>query len=367
MTVIVVGAGPAGLAVAACLKQRGVEVLVLERAAGVGAAWRGHYERLHLHTDKRNSSLPGLPFPREAPRYVPRAQVVEYLERYAQHFGLTVALDEAVTRIEPEGAQWAVTTPKRRVVSKHVVVATGYTRVPLVPRWPGQETFKGEVLHSSKYTNGERFKGDRVLVVGFGNSGGEIAIDLYERGARTTLSVRSAVNVIPRELLGLPILAVAALMRVFPPNVADALSKPLLALTIGDITKVGLRPQPYGPMEQIHRDGRIPLIDVGTLALLRSGDVALARGVERFDGENVVFDGGETKPFDAVVLATGYKPALEEFLPDAAELCNASGFPKKTGTVKPGLHLCGFEVSTRGMLKEIAFEARHLAEEISRS
>src|SRR5581483_4632504 len=131
MTVTVVGAGPAGLAVAACLKQRGVEALVLERAANVGAAWRGHYERLHLHTDKRNSSLPGLPFPREAPRYVPRAQVVEYLERYAQQFSIGVAFDEAVTRVEPEGAQWAVTTAKRRVVSKHVVIATGYTRVPL--------------------------------------------------------------------------------------------------------------------------------------------------------------------------------------------------------------------------------------------
>jgi cation diffusion facilitator CzcD-associated flavoprotein CzcO len=362
---IVVGAGPAGLAISACLKERGAQVQILERAPNVGSAWRGHYERLHLHTDKGNSALPGFPFPRDYPRYPARLQVVEYLENYAKHFGLAPSFDEPVTRVEPQGAQWSVTTAKRTLTSEHLVIATGYTRVPLVPAWPGQEAFKGEVLHSSRFQNGEKWRGKRVLVVGFGNSGGEIAIDLHEHGAQPTLAVRSAVNVIPRELMGLPILAVAALMRMFPPRVADAMSAPLLNLTIGDITKLGLRKQPYGPMEQIHRDGRIPLIDVGTVALLRSGGIKLARGLERFTAEGVTFEGGETKPFDAVVLATGYKPALEDFVPFAAELCDAHGFPKHSGTVKPGLHLCGFELSTRGMLKEIAIEARHLATAIA--
>ena len=128
-------------------------------------------------TNKGSSALPGLDFPADFPRYPSRAQVVSYLEQYAAHFGLKPSFDEAVTRVEPDADGWAVTTPKRRLVSKHVVLATGYTRVPLVPTWPGQDTFGGEVLHSSRYQNGAKWTGKAVLVVGFGNSGGEIAIE----------------------------------------------------------------------------------------------------------------------------------------------------------------------------------------------
>ncbi|MBK7860316.1 MAG: NAD(P)/FAD-dependent oxidoreductase [Archangiaceae bacterium] len=214
-TVIVVGAGPAGLAVAGALKQRGVTATVLEAESEVGSAWRRHYRRLHLHTHKGGSSLPGLDFPAAFPRYPSRAQVVEYLELYQRTFGLAPSFGERVTNIEPG---WKVTTSKRTLEARHVVVATGYTRVPLEPDFPGRSTFTGETLHSSRYVDGAGFAGKRVLVVGFGNSGGEIAIDLVEHGAQPTLSVRGPVNVIPRELLGLPILGVSAVMRMFPPG-----------------------------------------------------------------------------------------------------------------------------------------------------
>ncbi|MBK7860315.1 MAG: hypothetical protein IPJ65_17235 [Archangiaceae bacterium] len=146
---------------------------------------------------------------------------------------------------------------------------------------------------------------------------------------------------------------------------ADALSAPLLALSIGDIRKLGLRRQPYGPMEQIRRDGRIPLIDVGTLRLIREGKIALAPGLERFTPTEAVFEGGLTQPFDAVVFATGYRPALEAFLPLARDFCDARGFPKLPLALPEGLHLCGFDLSTRGMLKEISIEAKHLAAQIA--
>jgi hypothetical protein len=363
--VAIVGAGPAGLAVAACLKQRGVTALILDSAAQVGAVWRKHYQRLHLHTHKGGSSLPGLDFPSDYPLYPSREQFIAYLEQYARHFELAPAFEEAVTRVVRNGSGWEITTTRRTFGTRHVVLATGNTRVPVTPTWPGLERFSGEVLHSSRYTNGSAWKGKRVLVVGLGNSGGEIAIDLHEHGARPTLAVRSPVSVIPRELLGLPILAVASLFRAFPPRVADLLAAPLLALSIGDITKLGLRRRPYGPLEQIKRDGRVPLIDVGTLALVRAGQVQIAPGVERFTETSAVFEGGLTQPFDAIVLATGYRPELAEFLPSAPELCDEHGFPRADGQVRPGLHLCGFQLSARGMLKEIGIEARHTAEEIS--
>lgn len=363
--VIIVGAGPAGLAVAACLKKRGVSALILDASAEVGSAWRKHYDRLHLHTHKRGSALPGRAFPSEYPRYPSREQFVEYLEGYSRHFAFKPAFEEPVTRIVRDDTEWVITTPKRNLTSKHVVIATGLTRVPLQPTWPGLDKFRGDVLHSSRYRNGSAWKGKRVLVVGLGNSGGEIAIDLHEHGARPTLAVRGAVNVIPRELMGLPILAVGAAFRPLPTKIADMMAAPLLAMSVGDITKLGLRKKSYGPMEQIKRDGRVPLIDVGTLDLVRQGHARIAPGVERFTETSAIFEGGETQPFDAIILATGYRPSLEEFVPGAREFCDNHGFPRASGEVMPGLHLCGFHLSTRGMLKEIGIEARRTARQIA--
>jgi indole-3-pyruvate monooxygenase len=301
------------------------------------------------------------------PRYPSRQQVVDYLEAYARHFAIEPAFRTPVTRIAPDGTDWVVTTPKRELVSRHVVIATGYTRVPLRPTWPGLDGFRGEVLHSSVYRSGSAWNGKRVLVVGLGNSGGEIAIDLHEHGAHPTIAVRSAVNVIPRELLGLPILLWGAVLRRLSTRVSDVMAAPLLAMAIGDITKLGLRKKPYGAMEQMRRDGRVPLIDVGTLALVREGLVKIAPGVQRFTETSVVFEEGAPQPFDAVVLATGYRPGLEEFLPSARDLYDEHGVLKSVGEVRPGLHLCGFQVSTRGMLKEIGIEARRVARDIARS
>jgi hypothetical protein len=158
---------------------------------------------------------------------------------------------------------------------------------------------------------------------------------------------------------------VGALFRRLPVRVADALAAPLLKVFVGDVTALGLRKPPFGAMEQIKLHGRIPLIDVGTLALLRDGHIALKPGVERFTESSAVFEGGAEQPFDAVVLATGYRPGLEDFLPSAREVCDARGFPRSSGQVLPGLHLCGFELSTRGMLKEIGREAQHAARDIA--
>jgi cation diffusion facilitator CzcD-associated flavoprotein CzcO len=202
--VTIVGAGPSGLAVAACLKQRGITPLVLERGAEVASVWRSHYDRLHLHTAKGGSALPGMAFPSEYPRFISRVQFIAYLESYTRHFALQPSFGEPVSRIAPNSGDWVVTTPRRELTSRHVVIATGYTRVPVQPTWPGLDRFRGEVLHSSRYRNGAAWKGRRVLVVGLGNSGGEIAIDLHEHGASPTIAVRSPVSVIPRELLASP-------------------------------------------------------------------------------------------------------------------------------------------------------------------
>jgi cation diffusion facilitator CzcD-associated flavoprotein CzcO len=362
---VVVGASAAGLAVSACLKRVGVPHVLLDQAPAVGAAWRAHYARLHLHTPRGASSLPGLDFPPDVPRYASRLQVVAYLERYVEALGLAPRLGQRVRAVRREGEGWVTETDLGRFTSGHVVIATGLTRVPFVPSWPGRMDYRGEVVHSAAYGDGERFRGQRVLVVGFGNSAGEIALDLHERGARPTLAVRGAVNVIPRDLLGLPILAVAALFRPLPPRLADLLSAPLTRAAVGDLESLGLKRLPYGPLEQIARDRHIPLLDIGTIAAIRAGRVAVRPGVECFTATGVRFDDGREEDFGAVVAATGYRARVADFL-QAEGVCDEAGTPRVSGAeAAPGLWCCGFHVSPAGMLREIGIEAQRIARGIA--
>jgi hypothetical protein len=364
IAVVVVGAGPAGLATAACLGRAGVEHVLLEQATEIGSSWRKHYERLHLHTPKSISALPYLPYPHAAPRYPSRDEVIAYLERYVEALGLRPRLGEAVTAIAAaqDSPEWTVQTSHGSYRCRHVVVATGLARVPRLPEWPGRDEYRGELLHSASYRNGEPWRGRRVLVIGIGNSGGEIAVDLLEHGATPALSVRGPVNVIPREVLGLPILAVGAVLRALPARIGDLLARPLIRLALGDVEALGLRRLPYGALMQVDRLGRVPLIDSGTIAQIRAGRIAVRGGVERFTAEGVRFADGREEAFDAVVAATGFVPALGDTLRAEADFCGATGLTADGALEpKPGLHLCGFRISTRGMLNQIRHDALAIA------
>lgn len=363
---IVIGASAAGLAVAACLSRRGIDHVVLERADSVGAPWRCRYERLHLHTSRGLSGLPHRRMPRAFPRYPSRDQVVEYLEDYAEHFGIIPEFGVEVESVDRRDGRWVVASADRTWTARHVVVATGYTRVPMIPSWPGEDSFPGAVMHSVDYRNGSDFRGRRVLVVGFGNSAGEIGLDLLEHGAQPMLAVRGPVNVVPRDLLGIPILAWGIAMRPLPSGVADALAKPLLRLSVGDIRKAGLRRLPYGANTEIRKHGQIPLLDIGTMRKVRDGEIAIRPGVARFCAESVVFTDGRSEVVDAVVLATGYRPGLADFVKDTTNVTDEDGKPLTSGREigQGGLYLCGFHVAATGMLREISKEARQIARTI---
>lgn len=364
---VIVGASAAGLAVASCLQKQNVPTIILEKEQQVAHAWRNHYERLHLHTDRRHSALPYLPMPKTYPKYPSRQQVVDYLEAYAQKFNLKPLFGEEVVELEPTTDGWLTKTKDRVYTSRNVVIGTGYTRVPNVPSWPGQDRFSGMILHSHDYENGALFAGKNVLVVGFGNSAGEIAIDLSEHRAQTvSMSVRSGVNVIPRDMFGLPILTVAMFMDYLPPKLADILSIPLLKMTIGDLEKYGLPKLPYGPNVQVRQDGKNPLLDIGTVKLIKNGRIKIYPGIEKFEGDTVVFTDGSAKPFDAIVLGTGYRPRVNAFLPTMDDLFDENGAPSTSGAeAAPGLYFCGFYVSPTGILREIGIEAKKIAKDIA--
>jgi indole-3-pyruvate monooxygenase len=365
---IVVGAGPAGLAVGAVLRRAKVPFVMLERAERVGESWHRHYDRLHLHTPKSHSALPYREFPRAYPRYPSRRQVVEYLDDYARAFELVPELRRDVQRCVrgPDGA-WDVVTNAGHYRSRRVVVATGYNRVPVVPRWPGQDTFPGQIIHSRDYTNGQAFRDRRVLVVGFGNSGAEIALDLIEHGAHCAVAVRGTVNVIPRELLGVPITVFSLAFSVLPPRVADAMTTLTRRLAVGDLATAGLARSDVGPLVQIAKRRRIPVIDVGTLARMRSGDIAVRTGVTSFDGAEVRFADGTREQFDAVVLATGFTTGLPALLPDHASVLDLDGRPLDCGRESKvaGLYFCGYDLSATGMLRQIGIEARAIGRDIA--
>jgi len=360
---VVIGAGPAGLACAAMMKSAGLAPVVLERASAVGAAWRRHYDRLHLHTDRGHSGLPGFSMPREYPKFPSREQVVAYLEAYTRHFGITPRLDTTAKRIAANGSGWRVETSGDAIKAPTVVIATGTAGWPLRPRWPGAEGFHGTLIHSSEYRNPAPYAGRRVLVVGFGNSGGEIALDLAEKGVTVSLSVRSPVQIVPRELLGLPILTWAIAEQWLPPRLADALNAPLMYLSVGSLKKLGMQRAPKGPITMVIEDGRVPLLDIGTVAAIRAGTIEVRPGIERFEDEAVVFTDGASAPFDAVILATGYRPDLRPLLPDIDGVLDATGQPRVSGgpTAQPGLYFCSFRVAPTGQLREIGIEAKRIA------
>ncbi len=364
---VIIGGSAAGLAVAACLTKQNDDFVILEKDNHVGSAWRNHYDRLHLHTDRGSSQLPHLPMPKSYPRYPTRKQVIEYLEQYANHFGLAPQFGQDVVSIQRQRDEWETKTNSATYQSENVVIATGYTRVPNEPSWPGQQDFQGEILHSSAYKNGRSYQGKSVLVVGFGNSAGEIAIDLEESGAgEVVMSVRSPVNVIPRDLLGIPILKIGQVMDYLPPQLADFLAIPLIQLSIGNLTKYGLKKLPYGPNVQIRQDGQIPILDIGTVSRIKNGRIKILPGIERFEGNDVVFENGRKQEFDAIILGTGYRPEVHQILQGAAELLNAEGTPLSSGQeATKGLYFCGFYVSPTGMLREIGIEAKKIASAIA--
>lgn len=365
---LVVGASAAGLAVCCCLKRAGIPFVLLEQHECIAAPWRNHYDRLRLHTSKGLSSLPYLPFPAHIPRYPTRDQFIAYLEAYAATFQLQPRFGQQVTSIRPGSEGWETTTQDVRYGSVNVVVATGYTRKPYIPSWQGLTSFEGEVMHSARYRSGARFRGCRVLVVGCGNSGGEIALDLWEHGASPSIAAHGPVNVVPRDLLGIPIVAWGIVLSKLPSRLADRLSAPLLRLAIGDLRRYGLPGPSYGPITQIREYRKAPLLDVGTIRFIKQGKITIRSSIDHFTAAEVVFADHRRERFDAVILATGYRPGLDEFLQPCERVTDYAGVPLVSGaeSAMPGLYFCGFYVSATGMLREIAREAERIRRDIQK-
>ncbi len=352
--VVVVGAGPAGLAVGACLKQAGLDFIILEQERQVASSWRRHYERLHLHTVKRFSALPFLPFPGDYPRYVPRDLFIRYLEGYAAHFGLKPRFGETARSVRREGNDWLVESAASSIRAPNVVIASGYNTEPTMPSVPGLEQFKGKVIHSAQYANAKPFAGQSVLVVGMGNTGAEIALDLAENGARPTISLRNGVHIVPRDLLGIPIQIVGMLATKVLPAGANRLFPVILDAVLGDLTKYGIKRPQQGLLQYSRGSARIPVLDVGTVRKISEGAIKIAPGISAVAEDGVTFNGGGSGLFDAIIFATGYHANYRSFV--AADATKND----------QGLYFIGYRNSLTGLLRAIGKEAMAAADDIRR-
>ncbi len=367
--VVVVGAGPAGLAAAATARSSGLEVEILEAADSVGTSWRHHYDRLHLHTTRRLSGLPGLPIPPRAGRWVSRDNFVAYLEEYARQMRLQIHFQTQVSHVEREGAGWRLKTSGGDVVAPRIVIATGYNHTKHIPACSGRDTFAGELTHSSDYRNPEPYRGRDVLVVGSGNSGAEIAADLAQGGARTVwISIRTPPNIVRRNLGPLANQQVAIAVHRLPVGFVDSVSLLMQRATIGDLSRFGLEMPKRGVYSRILEEEQIPLIDVGFLRELKAGRIEVVPALERFEGAYVICGGRRLKP-DAVIAATGYSRGLDPLVGHLGVL-GAGGRPNAHAPASdprtPGLYFIGYQNPIVGNLYEVARTARRLAAAMTR-
>lgn len=197
---IIIGAGPSGLAVAACLSQQyRVPSLVLERSDCIASLWKNKtYHRLKLHLPKEFCELPLMGFPQSYPKYPDKFQFISYLESYASHFSIEPRFNQTVhdARFDSNTGSWIVRTQDSVYISRWIVVATGENAEPFIPKIVGLESFNGPVLHTMKYRSGFEYRNKKVLVIGCGNSGMEVSLDLSNHGAKTHIVARNYVSLL---------------------------------------------------------------------------------------------------------------------------------------------------------------------------
>ena len=316
--VVIIGAGPAGIAAAVSLAELGVRSVIIDREGQVASSWRGRYDRLNLDTNKWISRLPGRPYPKGTPSFPTRIQVADYLERHAHIDGIDHRLNTAVERVEPlDDGGWQLQTSGGNIAARHVVVATGRANTPVIPEWPGLNTFTGELLHSSAYRNAVPYVGKRVLVVGSGASGMDIAHDLATGGAaKVWLAVRTPPNILLRSLPGgIPGDLLLRPMFQLSPSVADTILRFLRLVRLGDLSEFGLPIPEEGAFSAAHRRAISPsIIDMDVIKAIRRNEIEVVQTVASVDTAGVsLVDGTLVQP-EVVIAATGYRPGLESMV-----------------------------------------------------
>jgi len=367
--VVVVGAGQAGIAAALALKDRGLRPLVVDKAEEVASAWRSRYDRLRLNTCRPYSHLPGRRFVKGTPMFPSREQVIEHIDRHAHEEGIDLELGTRAERLDRDDGGWVLKTSAGDRSARQAIIATGYEQVPFIPEWEGREEFGGDLSHAATYKNATPYAGKKVLVVGGGCTGMEIAYDLADGGAsKVWLSVRTPPNIVLRDGPG-PLAGdmIAVALWHAPVRFADAFARFGSKMDFGDLSEYGLPVPEEGVFSRARRLGMAPsIVDHEVVDAIKEGQIEVVRGVEALDGDGVrLADGTRVEP-DAVICATGYQRGLESLVGHLGVL-DESGVPSAIGAepAAPGLRFIGY-LPRPGGLGYMGKEARRAARAIAR-
>lgn len=301
----IIGAGPSGLAAARNLSKLGIAFDGFESASEVGGLWNIDnprstvYESAHLISSKTTTQFAEFPMPEDTPDYPDHGQLRRYFAAFAEHFDLVrhFLFDTEVLAVESEGGRWRVTTGTGSRSYDGVILANGTLAEPSIPTFHG--SFSGEILHTSRYKSAEVFAGKRVLIVGAGNSGCDIAVDAVHHAASIDLSVRRGYYFVPKYLFGRPSDTLNQ-GRPLPARLKQFVDTRVLKLFTGDPVRFGF-PKPDYRIYESH-----PVVNTLVLHHLGQGDLRVRADVDRFDGRAVHFVDGTSGDYDLVVLATGY-------------------------------------------------------------
>lgn len=311
-TFAVIGAGPSGLAAARNLQRRGLPWVGYDLNAGVGGLWDIEaprstvYESAHLISSRTTTEFTEFPMPDGTADYPSHRELAAYFNAFADHFDLRAGFrfNTEVTDVRPSGQGWAVTVRDETGEHTHqhagVLVANGTLSEPNLPQLAGIDSFTGEVIHTSAYKRGEQFAGKRVLIVGAGNSGCDIAVDAVHHAASVDISVRRGYHFVPKYVLGKPADTLNQ-GKPLPPKIKQFIDSRVLKLFTGDPVKFGF-PAPDHAIYESH-----PIVNSLILHHLGHGDLAVKADIDTFDGDQVVFVDGSRATYDLVVLATGYR------------------------------------------------------------
>nr|XP_043637564.1 probable indole-3-pyruvate monooxygenase YUCCA10 [Erigeron canadensis] len=368
--VIIVGAGLSGLSTAASLHRLSIPYIILEREDCISSLFnKRSYDRLHLHFAKKFCHLAHMPIPSNYPTYLSREEFLKYLDDYAHNFKINPKFGNYVkcAKYDEDRKIWNVDAKTmdgvRCYQGRFLVVATGENSEAFIPKIDGLSEFKGEVIHSTEFKSGKKFENQTVLVVGAGNSGMEIALDLSSHGAKTSIVVRSPVHILSRWSINVGLV----LLKCVPLHLVDSLLVLLSKVTYGDLTKYGIKRPKEGPFLIKIRDGKYPVINVGTIQKIKSGEIQVLPGLKsiKHKGNELVFEDGKCYQFDAIIFATGFHRSTHLWLQGNDSLLNQDGFPKQMypnqWRGENGLYCVG--LARRG-LYTVAMEAQSIAHHI---
>lgn len=368
--VVVVGAGPAGLATARALLRRQIPVRLLDAAERVAEPWRQRHPELVLNTHRISSALPGLRFPAGTHAYPRRDEVVRYLEQYVDRLPVEIEWRTSLHRVERAAQGVVLHTSRGRIAARHAVLATGPDRVPHVPAFEGIEGASQRLRHASAFRRARDHEAEDVLVVGLGISGVDLCTHLLERTrGRLWISVRGGTVLIPRRVLGIPLQPLAVLSRFQSVAAQDRMTRAISRLVLGRPEDTGLPKAIEGPLARFLSTGQGPPTDDGFLRAVAEGRIGVVPEIERLDHATVHLRGGPTLRPDRIFAATGYRAGLEAWL-EGLDVLDETGRPRACGVGLPecpGLWFAGLRSGYHGNLYLRGVEAKHIARGIERA